>query len=247
MIPALDRISLELSRRCSKGCSFCYNGSHPEGSSQWTAAEVVAFAEDCAQHGVKAVSFGGGEPLECPEVFAILESLTGVMFRSLTTNGLPLPELFDALVKARPDKVHVSIHFPGNAAEVRRVIGQVNALDQAGLRSGVNLLVRASGLAAARNAAQELQAAGIGNDRIVYLPMRGQDTPTPQDLASVAGERFQSMTCLSACGRSPRFASIDSEKRAAWCSYTTTRRRIETPTWAGLVQALDGLGLAPCG
>jgi hypothetical protein len=36
------------------------------------------------------------------------------------------------LPKARPDKVHMSIHFPGNAAEVRRVIGQVNALDGLG-------------------------------------------------------------------------------------------------------------------
>lgn len=247
MRQAIDRISLELSRRCGKGCPFCYNGSNPSGSGEWTAAEVVDLAGDCAANGVKAFSFGGGEPLEHPELFAILKSLQGVVFRSLTTNGLLLPRVFDALIAARPDKVHVSIHFPGNVAEVQRVISQVIELQERGVRSGVNLLVRASDLPAVGFAVAQLQADGIGNDRIVYLPMRGQDTPTPQQLASVAGARFQSMTCLSACGKSPRFVSIDSEQRAAWCSYTASRRRIYSPTWNGLQQALHGLELAPCG
>src|SRR5262249_59907604 len=46
-------------------------------------------------------------------------------------------------------KVHVSIHAPGNAAEVARVIRQVDALQGAGIASGINLLVRASQLAEA--------------------------------------------------------------------------------------------------
>ena len=93
-----------------------------------------------------------------------------------------------------------------------------------------------------------MRDAGIGNDRIVYLPMRGRDTPTPDELADVAGRTpFQSMTCLTACGPSPRFCSIGWDKSVAWCSYTVTRRPLPELTYAGLTSAMDGLGLEFCG
>lgn len=242
----IERISLELSRQCGKGCSFCYNGSNPGGETYWTANDVVDFARDCARNGVRSFSFGGGEPLEYPEIFLILDALKGTIFRSLTTNGLHLSRMFDQLVGAHPDKVHVSIHFPGNEPEVKRVIAQVTALRQEGIASGINLLVRASELEATRQAVGKIHAAGIGNDRIIYLPMRGMDTPSPADIASVAVHPFQSTTCLGHCGKSPRFISIDSERKAAWCSYTTSRCTLEQPTWADLHAAMKGLGLKPC-
>ncbi len=75
---------------------------------------MIELVRDCVRHGLRAVSFGGGEPLEHPEVYEILAALEGTIFRSLTTNGLLLEgEAFDRLVRARPDKVHVSIHFAG--------------------------------------------------------------------------------------------------------------------------------------
>lgn len=251
---ALDRISVEPSRRCSKGCSFCYNGSGPEGDGAWSPGELIGFAKDCAAHGVKAVSLGGGEPLEYEGVFDVLRALEGAVFRSLTTSGLPLADAptLDALVAARPDKVHVSIHAPENPREVERVVAQVTELASRGLRSGVNLLVRRSRLDEARAAAGVLRAAGVGNDRVVYLPMRGpgDDAPGDRDVASVAAGPFQSMTCLTGCGKSPRFASVAHDRTAAWCSYTQTRQVLRASTWAALVEALTagdgGLGLKPC-
>src|SRR5215207_7507614 len=201
----LELISVELTNRCAKACWFCYNHSLPEGETRWDPAEVVGFVRDCAAHGVKAVSFGGGEPLQYPALFDVLRELDGTLFRSLTTNGLLLHgETLDRLVTARPNKVHVSIHFPDRANEVSRVIGQVTDLAARGVKSGVNLLVTRTNLPAAREAARRVRDAGIGNDRIVYLPMRGRDTPTPDEMADVAGRTpFQSMTCLTTCGPSP--------------------------------------------
>jgi MoaA/NifB/PqqE/SkfB family radical SAM enzyme len=243
----VDRISIELTNQCSKACWFCYNASGPDKSTSWQPGEVIDFALDCARHGVKAVSFGGGEPLEYPGLFDLLDALRGHLFRSLTTNGLHLDAHLPALVASAPDKVHVSIHAPGNAAEVARVIRQVDALAHAGLRSGINLLVRASQIPEAIDAAARVRAAGIANDRIVYLPMRGQDTPTPDELGRVAGsERFQSMSCLLACASSPRFASIGWDKHVAWCSYTKSRHPLAPLTHAGLVAAMTDLGLEPC-
>jgi MoaA/NifB/PqqE/SkfB family radical SAM enzyme len=192
----IERLSIELTNRCDKGCGFCYAGSSPGGGTEWTADDVVRFVVDCAAHGTRAVSFGGGEPLQYPDLFEVLGRLRGVVFRSMTTNGLLLDEpMLDRLAAAAPDKVHVSIHAP---PEVTRVIGQVQALEGRGIRAGVNLLVARSLVGAAAAAAERLRAAGVGNDRIVYLPMRHRDTPTPGMVARVAGgARFQSMSCGS--------------------------------------------------
>jgi uncharacterized protein YjiS (DUF1127 family) len=201
---------------------------------------------DCAANGIKAVSFGGGEPLEYPGVFDVLARLRGRLFRSLTTNGLGLDDkTLAALVEAGPEKVHVSVHFPG---DTERVIEQVHRLAARGIASGVNLLVSRSRLTETTAVAARLRAAGIGNDRVVYLPMRMQDTPTPAQIAEVAGgARFQSMTCLAACQPSARFCAIAWDKTVAWCSYTRTRRPLGELTYAALCAALQGLGLAFCG
>jgi MoaA/NifB/PqqE/SkfB family radical SAM enzyme len=38
-----ERISIEVTNRCQKACSFCYNHSLPDGDTRWTADELVAF------------------------------------------------------------------------------------------------------------------------------------------------------------------------------------------------------------
>jgi hypothetical protein len=243
----LDRISIELTNRCSKGCGFCYNASGPDRPTAWLPREVIDFVLDCTRRGVSAVSFGGGEPLEYPGLFEVLEALRGRASRSLTTNGLHLDEALPALLRAAPERVHISIHAPGHGGEVARVIRQVALLQDAGISSGINLLVRASQVAEAIGAAAQARAAGIANDRIVYLPMRGGDTPTADDLGRVAGGRFQSMSCLLACAASPRFASVSWDKHAAWCSYTRSRHPLAELTYDGLIAAMTGLGLEPCG
>ena len=59
--------------------------------------------------------------------------------------------------------------------------------------------------------------------------------------------RFQSTTRLRACEPSPRFASLDWDKKIAWCSYTSTRAALSSLDHAGLSAALSGLGLTDCG
>ncbi|MEM6931174.1 MAG: radical SAM protein [Myxococcota bacterium] len=247
---SLQLVSIEVTNRCRKACDFCYNGSAPGRTEAWDPDDLVAFVVDLARHGVEAVSFGGGEPLEWSAMNDVLARLDGVLFRSLTTSGLPLlrPGALEGLVTAAPDKVHVSLHYPGRPREVTRVVRQVGALADAGLRSGVNLLVRASTVAPATRAWATLHQAGIGPERIVVLPMRGFDTPTPEQLGQVAGgPRFQSVSCLLGCGRSPRFCSVGADRSVAWCSYTRSRRVLADPTHAALASALDGLPLAFCG
>jgi sulfatase maturation enzyme AslB (radical SAM superfamily) len=247
-VDRLERLSIELTNRCLKGCAFCYSRSHAEGDTRWTPDELVRFGRDCASRGVRAISFGGGEPLEYEGLFEVLGGLRGTAFRSMTTNGLLLDDgAIDRLARAGIEKIHVSIHFPHNRREIDRAIDLNRALRAAGIKSGVNLLVARSSLSHAEAARRRLHDAGIENDRIVFLPMRGRDTPTPDEVARVAGGPFQSMTCLTACSKSPRFAAVAWDKTAAWCSYTTARRPLASLTFDGLLAALDGLGLTFCG
>jgi hypothetical protein len=246
----IDRVSIELTNACSKGCWFCYNSSRPGGDTAWTVDDLLGFIRSCAAATVRAVSFGGGEPLEFAGWSQLLTNLRGLLFRSLTSNGLPLLDsaCFDQLLAAAPDKIHISIHFPERHEEVTRVISQVTALEAGGVRSGVNLLVSRSKLAACAATAARLRDSGIPNERIVYLPMRMSDTPSPAEVAQVAGDRpFQSMTCLAACGRSPRFCSVGWNKTVAWCSYTRSRRPLESLSYDGLTHALENLELEYCG
>lgn len=258
---SFDRISLEPSRFCSKGCAFCYNGSSPRGRDGFSAREVISLARDCAEHGVRFLSIGGGEPLEWQGLFEALDALRGVLGRSLTTNGLELvkrPALFEELARVKPDKVHVSIHAVENQREVVRVLEQVQALDELGISAGVNLLVRQSHLAEARAVVTQLEQSHIGRERIVFLPSRGipGQTPSAEDVAWVAtGVRessggFMSMSCLRGCAKSPRFVSIAADRTVAWCSYTVARRKLTALTHAAVLSALSPspqpLGLTPC-
>lgn len=243
-----ERVSIELTQRCQKGCHFCYNESGPSRTTSLDPEDVVHLVRDLAKHGTKAVSFGGGEPLEYDGLEEVFDGVREHVFVSMTTNGLLLDEQWSRISRLDPKKVHVSIHYPSRDAEVSRVIRQVLHLRTMGIRAGVNFLIRADRVEAAIDAARRVRESGIGNDSIVYLPMRGQNTPRPEDVHRVAGSaNFQSMTCLMACGRSPRFSSIDAYGRVAHCSYTSSRRSLESFDAAGLLTALDGLGLEFCG
>ena len=245
----IERISIELTNRCGKACWFCYNHSGPGGTEEWSPADVVNFVRDCARHGVRDVSFGGGEPLEYPHLLDLLHALRGLLHRSITTNGLALGGLaIQSLARTGIEKIHVSIHFPERGEEVERVIEQARALEAAGIRSGVNLLVGKKNLEAARAALERVHAAGIGSERMILLPMRMHGAPSPEDVAWVAGGRpFQATSCLQRCAPSPRFVSINSKYEAGWCSYTPLHRRLPALTWQGLMTALNGLELISCG
>lgn len=76
----LDRISIDLSNYCSKQCDFCYNHSTKEGNVLWTVEELIPFILDLHEHGIDAVSFGGGEPFEYDGIFKLISSLMSEMY-----------------------------------------------------------------------------------------------------------------------------------------------------------------------
>lgn len=244
----IEQVSIDLSNYCSKGCAFCYNSSSRVGSTQWLPQEVIDFAKSCISGSVRAVSFGGGEPLEYDGIFDVIAELYPLTYLTLTTNGLPLleREVVRQLVINKPDKIHISLHNADDDVELARIIEQVKLLKGISIKPGVNLLVRASNVEYCKQAYQQLRRLLLP-DQIILIPQRFIDTPTSKQLASVAnGERFQSPSCLLKCSRPLSFATISWDKKANWCSYAKGKQTLETLDYQGLLKALEQVRFVPC-
>lgn len=245
----IEMLSIDLSAYCSKGCSFCYNRSSKRGNTMWCPEEVIAFATDCIRNGVKAVSFGGGEPLEYDGLFEIIEVLNKLAFVSVTSNGLLLDndDIWANLIEHAPDKLHISIHFPENKDEISRVIRQIQRLKATSIIPGVNMIVSADNLDACRHTYCRLRNL-LEAKSIILVPLRrtGKKT-TPQMLKYVAGvEPFQSTSCLLGCNMPVNFVSVSWDKKVAHCSFTSAKAPLKTLNYAGLESALQSAGFISC-
>ena len=87
-IPELADISI--SNRCTKGCDYCYRASTPEGVLMTLEDYCdVLDSMNSPEHGnVFQVALGGGEPLEHPDFYAIIdETVKRGIVPNFTTNG----------------------------------------------------------------------------------------------------------------------------------------------------------------
>lgn len=245
----IELLSLDLSNYCSKQCPFCYNHSTKEGNVMWQPQEVINFCCDCIENGVKAVSLGGGEPFEYEGVFEIIDALYPKCYLSVTTNGLPLAgtDVWNKLIMHQPDKIHVSIHNPQSAKEVATVEQLIHRLqNETNIKPGINLLVGADNVDAAKDV-YNLMRHSLDADQIIVIPQRFSNTPTPRQLATIAGgQPFQSPSCLLKCKRPENFVSVSWDKRVNSCSYAFGKQQLETLDYAGLMSALEKVQWKSC-
>lgn len=244
----IELLSIDLSNYCSKQCAFCYNHSRREGNTVWLPSEVINFASDCIKHGVKAVSLGGGEPFEYDGVFEVIDALYPLCYLSVTSNGLPLEdkETWRFLEAHKPDKIHLTIHQPDNEAEVSRVEKRLKEIDSIGVKPGLNLLVGADKVEYAKEVFARISNI-LKSDQIILVPQRFSNTPTPQQLASVAGGKpFQSPSCLLKCQRPTSFCSVSWDKKVNSCSFASGKESLERLDYYGLENALKRVNWKNC-
>lgn len=237
----IEQLSIDLSNYCSKGCSFCYNRSNHKGNTLWKPEEVIHFCLDCLEHGVKAVSLGGGEPFEYEGVFEVIQSLYPKCYLTVTSNGLPLENLdiWNALIRHAPDKLHLTIHRPANEDEVIRILGLLQRLKSTSIKPGLNLLVGANNVEACQEVFKRMLEV-LELDQIILIPQRFSNTPTPKQLALVAqGKPFQSPSCILGCQRPQSFCSVSWDKRVNVCSYADGKVALPSLDYKGLEEALS--------
>ena len=241
-------LSIDVSNYCSKECPFCYNHSHRNGNTMWLPQEIISFATDCIDHGVKAISLGGGEPFEYEGIFDVIRNLQRKCYLSVTSNGLPLEDeaVWDKLLSAQPDKIHITIHHPQDDDEVLRVLGKMPLLQEIGIKPGINLLIGADNIQAAK--ATYMKAIKIlTHDQIILVPQRFSNTPSTKQLASVSdGHPFQSPSCLLGCKRPTKFASVSWDKKVNSCSFAGGKTILTSLDFAGLQKALSKVTFRSC-
>lgn len=244
----IEMLSIDLSNYCSKQCSFCYNHSTKEGNVMWTTSEVINFAKDCVANGVKAISLGGGEPFEYDGIFEVISALQPTAYLSVTSNGLPLTKdvTWHKLLQYSPDKIHITIHRPGDKKEVERVINTVTKLSETSIKPGVNLLVSASAVEDAKQVYERLSDK-LNADQIILVPQRFSDSPTPRQLASVTnGRPFQSPDCILGCKRPANFCSVSWDKKVNSCSFAGGKVPLDTLDFKGLSESLAKVKFMSC-
>jgi hypothetical protein len=85
-IPELADI--KITSKCGMQCLFCYQGSTPDGEHPTLTAYDMASV--IAGLGVREVAIGGGEPLEHPDFWQLVNQLRGGVVVNVTTRRLDL-------------------------------------------------------------------------------------------------------------------------------------------------------------
>jgi hypothetical protein len=83
--------------------------------------------------------------------------------------------------------------------------------------------------------------------QIILIPQRFSDTPTPKELAYVAGNKpFQRPSCIINCEKPNKFASVSWDKKVNFCSYAGGKQALETLDYEGMIRALKKVSFEKC-
>lgn len=111
----IDYVRISVTDRCNLRCVYCMP---EEGVSSISHEEILRFGEIericriLAENGIQKIKLTGGEPLvrrRLPDLAAALKQIPGIKSLTLTTNGVLLEEMYDALADAGVDSVTISL------------------------------------------------------------------------------------------------------------------------------------------
>jgi hypothetical protein len=260
-------VSLALTGRCSKGCSFCYASSTREGTTQWRFAELVDFIRDLDRNDVFGVTLGGGEPTlwEDPQAGKDFYDLLRVLHESIslsltfTTSGIPPLRVADV-----PDiPWRLSCHAP---EEAPRIIRQAKTWSQTLPQVGINLLLWRSKIEECRRAVLEFLAAGLHDLLLLTMIPAGfgkrfnEETLSEEAVTTfLEGLKIPAIR-LTACHKPPRFSlgadlgcgandwfvSITETKMVKSCSFIDRGQPLAQPSYQALRAATQQLPRLPC-
>ena len=167
-----------------------------------------------------------------------MSSLSCPMIRSRSSS--------DAGISTDTTDFGMAFHQPDNETEVARVEQRLQAIATLGIKPGLNLLVGADKVDAAKRVYARMSKV-LKNDQIILVPQRFSNTPTPKQLAAVAGGKpFQSPSCLLRCQRPENFCSVSWDKKVNSCSFAPGKVPLQTLDYSGLVSALGKIKWEKC-
>lgn len=145
-------LRISLTDRCSLRCTYCM----PEQGMEWLARssilsvpEIIRVAGICAEAGISTFRLTGGEPLLRRDIVQIVSELAGLRTPdgepvqvAMTTNGIGLDKVIDALAEAGLARLNISLDTvqPERFAELTRrnrfkdVMAGIEAASRSSLR-----------------------------------------------------------------------------------------------------------------
>lgn len=123
--PVPELADISISNRCSKGCSFCYKDSTPDG--KLMSIEEYCQVLDSLQYNeygtVFQIAIGGGEPLEHPDFMKIVEETVrrGIVL-NFTTNGQHLTKDICSALKGKVGAMAISASSINDLKRIRPAI-----------------------------------------------------------------------------------------------------------------------------
>lgn len=114
----MRKLIIELTNRCNLDCSHCFSERHNDDG--FMDIEILRkVLEQSQDHGVKHISFTGGEPTLHPEFSKILELIdnSGLTY-SLVTNGQNFKNIYNILLTFRQNLKSLTFSLDGASAAI---------------------------------------------------------------------------------------------------------------------------------
>ena len=112
----IDYIRISITDRCNLRCTYCMPEDGIEGYTSHTAIlsyeEILRLVRCLASLGIKKIKLTGGEPLVrlgCADLVRELKAIKGIEQVTITTNGVLLADMAEALIAAGIDGINVSL------------------------------------------------------------------------------------------------------------------------------------------
>jgi radical SAM protein with 4Fe4S-binding SPASM domain len=172
-VPLPLEAHIAVTRRCDADCPDCYQQASPDGDEP-PAAQVLATLREVAALGVSTVAFGGGEPMLRKDLAELARAASQLgMVAVTTTSGRHVQER-RARELAAFAQLNVSHPADGQESAAALAEGAIGYLARAGLRVGVNVVVRRGTPARLRQVASRCRDLGARELQLLRFKPAGR-------------------------------------------------------------------------
>lgn len=218
--------------------------------SLWTPQSVMEFAMDCVVHQVQTIHLTGYDPLNFPDIFSIITTLTPWvdLWLSINVESLQNHTILEQLKQNPPQRVIFHNYQPIIPSRTLEIMANAQELQEAGIRTMVYQYVssRISTLQPSAEAYQLLISVFDMMD-IVLVPERPHHAPSVRNLSHITNSR-QCLTssCMRQCHWPVKSCVVTWDHQVNYCPLGGGTKPLKELDYRSLYEALISVDFCPC-